>query len=111
MALHEMRPTMPTPAHQTHLLAELVCSNSFKSEEIVNAHGLLKAEMRELGSLLLRLAREVRVPAGAALAVDRRAFGERVTAAIADHPRIEVRRQEVTVQDDLNIARYRRERS
>lgn len=90
-----MRPTARTPAHQTHLLAELVCSNSFKSEETVNAHGLLKAELRELGSLLLSLAEQVRVPAGAALAVDRRAFGELVTAAIAEHPRIEVRRREI----------------
>lgn len=95
VVLYEMRPTTPTPAHRTELLGELVCSNSFKSEEVVNAHGLLKAEMRELGSVLLRLADEVRVPAGAALAVDRDAFARGVTATVAGHPRIEVRRQEV----------------
>ena len=67
--LHEMRPVVPTPAHQTDRLAELVCSNSFKSVELENAHGLLKAELRALGSLLLECADEARVPGGAALAV------------------------------------------
>ena len=68
VTLVEMRPAVRTPAHQTDLLAELVCSNSFKSVETSNAHGLLKAELRLLGSLLLRCADEVRVPGGAALA-------------------------------------------
>ena len=67
--LHEMRPVLKTPAHQTDRLAELVCSNSFKSVETSNAHGLLKAELRLLGSLLLECADEARVPGGAALVV------------------------------------------
>ena len=74
VTLHEMRPGVKTPAHQTDGLAELVCTNSFKSLETVNAHGLLKAELRMLGSLLLEVADEVRVPGGAALAVDRALF-------------------------------------
>ena len=69
-----MRPATSTPAHQTGTLAELVCSNSFKSMETGNAHGLLKAEMRRLGSLVLAVADTVRVPGGTALAVDRIAF-------------------------------------
>ena len=68
VTLHEMRPVQPTPAHQTDRLAELVCSNSFKSTETSNAHGLLKAELRLLGSLLLESADQARVPGGAALA-------------------------------------------
>ena len=67
--LHEMRPAVTTPAHQTGRLAELVCSNSFKSTDLSNAHGLLKDELRRLGSFLLPIADEARVPAGAALAV------------------------------------------
>ena len=70
VTLHEMRPVRGTPAHQTDSLAELVCSNSFKSVETVNAHGLLKAEMRLLGSINLQAADVARVPGGAALAVD-----------------------------------------
>ncbi len=95
VALYEMRPGLDTPAHQTDGLAELVCSNSFKSEEISNAHGLLKAELRQLGSLLLSEADEARVPAGAALAVDRKLFSDRVSARLLAHERIEVRREEV----------------
>ena len=94
--LYEMRPQVGTPAHQTDRLAELVCSNSFKSQEITNAHGLLKAEMGELGSLLLEVAAEARVPAGAALAVDRRDFARRVDERIQGHSRIRVERREVT---------------
>ncbi len=93
--LYEMRPLVSSPAHQTPLLAELVCSNSFKSQELSNAHGLLKAEMRQLGSLLLSEADKARVPAGAALAVDRRVFAEAISAAIDANPSIEVRREEV----------------
>jgi methylenetetrahydrofolate--tRNA-(uracil-5-)-methyltransferase len=92
----EMRPAARTPAHQTDLLAELVCSNSFKSVETSNAHGLLKAELRLLGSLLLRCADEVRVPGGAALAVDRVLFARRVTELVAAHPTVQVVREEAT---------------
>src|ERR1019366_3112364 len=74
VVVHEMRPTRPTAAHKTDRLAELVCSNTFKSTELTNAHGLLKAEMRALGSLILQAADEARVPAGSALAVDRGVF-------------------------------------
>jgi methylenetetrahydrofolate--tRNA-(uracil-5-)-methyltransferase len=96
VVLREMRPTRRTPAHQTDGLAEIVCSNTFKSLELTNAHGLLKAELRRLGSLLLRIAEEHRVPGGSALTVDRGAFSEAVTAAVAGHPRITVVREEVT---------------
>jgi len=92
----EMRPERKTPAHQTDRLAELVCSNSFKSTELTNAHGLLKAELRRLGSLLLRCAEETSVPAGAALAVDRDLFSARVHAQVTAHPGIRVERAEVT---------------
>jgi methylenetetrahydrofolate--tRNA-(uracil-5-)-methyltransferase len=94
--LVEMRPTRTTPAHQTAGLAELVCSNSFKSERITTAHGLLKRELGELGGLLVRIAAEVRVPAGSALAVDRDAFSARVEATLAAHPRISIVREEQT---------------
>jgi methylenetetrahydrofolate--tRNA-(uracil-5-)-methyltransferase len=92
--LVEMRPEVNTPAHQTGLLAELVCSNTFKSTETVNAHGLLKAELRMLGSLLLDAADATRVPGGAALAVDRAGFSEEVTSRILAHPLIDVERTE-----------------
>lgn len=90
-----MRPGASTLAHRSDRLAELVCSNSFKSQELTNAHGLLKAEMRLLGSLLLDVAASASVPAGAALAVDRDLFGSAVTDRITNHPRIELRREEV----------------
>ena len=93
--LYEMRPTVRTPAHQTDRLAELVCSNSLKSESLEDASGLLKTEMRTLGSMILRCAEAHRVPAGSALAVDREAFAAAVTQTIADHPGIEVIRGEV----------------
>ena len=96
VTLCEMRPVRMTPAHQTDRLAELVCSNSFKSVELTNAHGLLKAEMRRLGSLVLRAADDARIPGGAALAVDRVAFAEGVHARLSGHPNITVRRGEVT---------------
>src|SRR5829696_9262881 len=76
--LHEMRPVRGTPAHRTDRLAELVCSNTFKSTETVNAHGLLKAEMRLLGSVVLEAADEARVPGGSALTVDREVFSSLV---------------------------------
>ncbi len=94
--LYEMRPLRRTSAHQTAWLAELVCSNSLKSEEEYTAPWLLKQELRRLGSLLLRIAEEVRVPGGHALTVDREAFAARVTAAIAAREGIQVRREEVT---------------
>lgn len=94
--LHEMRPGRSTPAHQTGDLAEVVCTNSFKSEALDTAHGILKAEMRRLGCMLLDVADACRVPAGMALAVDRRQFGAEVTRRIAAHPRIEIVAGEVT---------------
>jgi methylenetetrahydrofolate--tRNA-(uracil-5-)-methyltransferase len=96
----EMRPVRTTPAHQTDGLAELVCTNSFKSEDTANAHGLLKAEMRALGSVLLACADEARVPAGTALAVDREIFSRRMTSLMERHPRIRVERAEVTTLPD-----------
>lgn len=93
--LLEMRPSQSSPAHQTDRLAELVCTNSFKSEESTNAHGLLKREMRTLGSLLLASADATRVPAGAALAVDRDRFASSVTHWIERHPRIRLCREEI----------------
>jgi methylenetetrahydrofolate--tRNA-(uracil-5-)-methyltransferase len=96
VSLHEMRPVTTTPAHKTDRLAELVCSNTFKSTELTNAHGLLKAEMRLLGSLILEAADAARVAAGSALAVDRDVFAATVTARITSDDRISVVREEVT---------------
>src|SRR5256884_7030173 len=94
--LCEMRPVRSTPAHQTAEFAELVCSNSLKSESENSAPWLLKEEMRRAGSLLLEIARATQVPAGHALAVDREAFASQVTAAISGEPRIKVIREEAT---------------
>jgi len=94
--LYEMRPVRSTPAHQTANFAELVCSNSLKSDSENTAPWLLKEEMRRAGSLLLGIARECAVPAGHALAVDRVVFAAKVTEAISRQPRITVRREEVT---------------
>ena len=96
VTLYEMRPVRFTPAHRTELLAELVCSNSFKSVSITNAHGLLKEEMRRLGSLVIACAEASAVPAGEALAVDSLRFSELVTRRIQEHPLIQVERREVT---------------
>lgn len=93
--LFEMRPVRMTPAHQTADFAELVCSNSLKSDSENTAPWLLKEEMRRAGSLLIEIARECAVPAGHALAVDRVTFASRVTEAISREPRIRVRREEV----------------
>jgi methylenetetrahydrofolate--tRNA-(uracil-5-)-methyltransferase len=98
--LFEMRPVRSTPAHQTADFAELVCSNSLKSDSENTAPWLLKEEMRRAGSMLLEIARECAVPAGHALAVDRVTFASRVTAAIAREPRITVRREEVQFIDE-----------
>lgn len=95
VTLYEMRPARPTAVHQTDGLAELVCSNSFRGDKLDNAVGLLKEEMRRLGSVIMQAADDARVPAGAALAVDRHVFSQRVTAAITAHPRIRVERREV----------------
>ncbi len=95
VTLHEMRPVVKTAAHQSDRLAELVCSNSFKSVELENAHGLLKSELRALGSLLLTCADEARVPGGSALAVDREAFSRAAHAKVTAHPNIRVVRGEV----------------
>jgi len=96
VTLREMRPGKMTAAHQTDRLAELVCSNSFKSMEPTNAHGLLKAEMRRLGSLVLQAADEARVPGGAALAVDRVLFAEGVHRRVTAHRNILLVREEAT---------------
>jgi len=96
VVLHEMRPVRQTAAHRTGQLAELVCSNTFKSTEITNAHGLLKEEMRALGCMVLAAADGARIPAGTALAVDREQFAAAVTARIEAHPLITVERGEVT---------------
>ena len=93
--LHEMRPVRPTAVHKTDALAELVCSNSFRGDKLDNAVGLLKEEMRRLGSLVMRVAEEARVPAGAALAVDRERFAQLMTGAVAGHPLITIVRGEV----------------
>src|SRR5437773_6834116 len=94
--LYEMRPARPTGAHRTDRLAEIVCSNSLKSDQPYNASWLLKEELRRLGSILIRVADAVRVPAGSALAVDREQFAARVTETIAAEPNIELIREEIT---------------
>jgi methylenetetrahydrofolate--tRNA-(uracil-5-)-methyltransferase len=96
VVIHEMRPVRQTEVHRTDRLAELVCSNSLRSDKLDNAVGLLKEEMRRLDSLVMRVAAAVRVPAGAALAVDRERFAEAVTREILAHPLITVVREEVT---------------
>jgi methylenetetrahydrofolate--tRNA-(uracil-5-)-methyltransferase len=96
VVLFEMRPVRTTPAHQTDQFAELVCSNSLKSDQAPSASWLLKEELRRLGSLAMRAAASARVPGGHALTVDRNIFGEEITRAIETHPLIEVRREEVS---------------
>jgi methylenetetrahydrofolate--tRNA-(uracil-5-)-methyltransferase len=96
VVLHEMRPVRHTPAHRTERLAELVCSNTFKSTETWNAHGLLKAEMRLLGSVVLAAADEARVPGGSALTVDREVFSAAVSERLEAHPRVRIVREEMT---------------
>ncbi len=101
--LYEMRPRETTPAHTTDQLAEIVCSNSLKSDQPYNASWLLKQELRQAGSLLIKIADEVRVPAGGALAVDRQRFAESVTEAIRREPNIELHREEVTAIPEHGI--------
>ena len=103
--LFEMRPVRSTPAHQTAEFAELVCSNSLKSESENTAPWLLKEEMRRAGSLLIDIAKQCAVPAGHALAVDRTAFSAAVTERLSREPRIRIQREEVTHinEDELTI--------
>src|SRR5215831_16585963 len=95
VTIHEMRPVVATAVHKTDQLAELVCSNSFRGDKLDNAVGLLKEEMRRLGSLVMRAAEASRVPAGAALAVDRARFSDIVTQTLAEHPLMTIVRGEV----------------
>ncbi|MCC8357345.1 MAG: FAD-dependent oxidoreductase, partial [Oscillospiraceae bacterium] len=88
--LHEMKPEKMTPAHTSPLFAELVCSNSLRGDDLSNAVGLLKEELRRMGSLIMLSAERHRVPAGGALAVDRTAFAQTITDMIRTHPNIQV---------------------
>jgi methylenetetrahydrofolate--tRNA-(uracil-5-)-methyltransferase len=103
--LYEMRPVKQTPAHRTDKLAEIVCSNSLKSDEAGSASHLLKEELRRAGSLVMEAATATRVPAGAALAVDRERFANHITQQIESHPNIEIARQEITMipRDGITI--------
>ncbi len=96
VVLYEMRPQKHTPAHKTDAFGELVCSNSLKSEQVNSAPWLLKQEMRALNSLLMRASEAARVPGGHALTVDREVFSAEIARVIEQHPRIEIRREEVT---------------
>jgi methylenetetrahydrofolate--tRNA-(uracil-5-)-methyltransferase len=96
VTLHEMRPKEMTQAHKTGGMAELVCSNSLGSADVLNAPGILKEEMRRLNSLIIRVADDVRVPAGSALAVDREQFSFKITQALEGHPNIRILHEEVT---------------
>ena len=102
VTLVEMKPDRFTPAHHSAGFAELVCSNSLRSDQLTNAVGLLKEEMRQLGSLIMKAADATRVPAGGALAVDREAFSKYVTEAVENHPLITVERREVTQLPEEN---------
>jgi methylenetetrahydrofolate--tRNA-(uracil-5-)-methyltransferase len=104
VTIHEMRPVRPTEVHKTDRLAELVCSNSFRGDKLDNAVGLLKEEMRRLDSLVMHAAEVSRVPAGAALAVDRELFAHIVTEAIREHPRIALVREEITAIPAATLA-------
>jgi len=95
VTLHEMRPKEETAAHKTDHLAEIVCSNSLGSNDPLSAPGMLKEEMRQLHSLIIRIADEVRIPAGTALAVDRDQFARKVTQALTEHPNIKILREEI----------------
>ncbi len=101
--LSEMRPAVMTPAHKTGELGELVCSNSLKSQETTNAHGLLKAELRALGSLVMAAAESAAIPGGKALVVDRKRFAQILTSRLLDHPRVRVEREAVRTLPDEGI--------
>ena len=103
VTLYEMRPHKTTPAHQTPYLAELVCSNSLGADHLQSASGLLKAELRRLESLIMRVADETRLPAGAALAVDRSAFARRVSEILHSQPGVSIRRREVSEIDPQQV--------
>ncbi len=94
--LYEMKPLVYSPAHRSPLFAEIVCSNSFKSESLENAQGLLKEEMALLDSLIIKTAKETRVPAGGSLAVDRNVFSGKITRTLEDLENVEIVRKEVT---------------
>jgi methylenetetrahydrofolate--tRNA-(uracil-5-)-methyltransferase len=104
VTLYEMRPVRATAVHKTDRLAELVCSNSFRGDKVDNAVGLLKEEMRRLGSLVMQAAEQSRVPAGAALAVDREQFADAVTSALAAHPLVTIVRDEVRAVPEASAA-------
>jgi methylenetetrahydrofolate--tRNA-(uracil-5-)-methyltransferase len=104
VTLYEMRPARSTEAHRTGYLAELVCSNSLKSESLDNANGLLKLELKMLGSLLADAAQRARVPAGSGLCVDRKAFAAEVTAAVESHPNVTVVREEIAEVPPSGVA-------
>ena len=106
VVLYEMKPKRFSPAHQSEDLAELVCSNSFRSAELETGIGLLKLEMAELGSLVMEVAKTVEVPAGKALAVDRELFSREMTRRIQEHPRITLARSEVTSLAELDDKGY-----
>jgi methylenetetrahydrofolate--tRNA-(uracil-5-)-methyltransferase len=101
--LFEMKPHIYSPAHHSPCLAEIVCSNSFKSESLVNGPGVLKEEMNQLDSLILKTARETRVPAGDSLAVDREAFSRRVTQALEELENVEIVRKEVSAPSEDGV--------
>ena len=94
--LYEMRPVVTTPAHRSGLLGELVCSNSLKSTDLTNAHGLLKEEMRILGSIVIETAEQTAIPGGKALVVDRERFALGLTDSIESDPRVRIVRREAT---------------
>ena len=103
VTLYEMRPVVPTPVHQTGNLAELVCSNSLKSNLLTNAAGLLKEEMRRLNSIIMTAAESASVPAGEALAVDRELFAAAITERLESHPNIRLVRQEAVSIDESRV--------
>lgn len=103
VVLHEMRPQRMTPAHKTGGCAELVCSNSLRSDDPEHAAGLLKREMESFGSLVIAAAREAAVPAGSALAVDRDRFSARVTATLEAAPEVTLERHELTELPDGDV--------
>ena len=103
VTLIEMKPEKYTPAHHSAGFAELVCSNSLRSDQLTNAVGLLKEEMRQLGSLIMQAADATRVPAGGALAVDREAFSAYITKAIEENENITVQRGEITEIPEGNV--------
>src|SRR6202163_4928710 len=101
--LFEMRPVQPAAVHKADRLAELVCSNSFRGDKLDNAVGLLKEEMRRLGSLVMRAAAARRVPAGAALAVDRERFADTITSTLEAHPLVTIVREEMTTIPESSV--------